>query len=228
MERLNKYLAKAGLGSRRGVEKIINQGLVTINGIKAILNSTVSDGDIVKVEGKVINPQKNVYLLINKPKGVVTTLSDPHAKAKIIDLLPEELRGVFPVGRLDKDTTGLLILTNDGDLAFKLTHPKFRKEKEYLVKAIPMPNQKSLEALSRGVMLEDGISQPAKIETKDGQIFVTITEGRNRQVRRMFEAIGSKVIELKRIRFAKISLGNVKEGKYRFLSAEELKELKND
>lgn len=225
-ERINKYLASAGLGSRRKVEGLIRAGAVRINNHPAELSSQVEDGDSVTVEGKIVSPKKQVYILLNKPKGYVTTLEDPYAPQKVTDLLPSKYKGVFPVGRLDKDTTGLLIMTNDGDLAYKLTHPKFGKEKEYLVLADPKPAKNQLKELQEGVTLEDGPTKPAKIKVINNLISITITEGRKRQVRRMFEAIGSKVVELKRTRIDNIALEGLKEGQFRLLNKEEVESLK--
>ena len=228
MERINKYLASAGLGARRKTEELIKSGAVKINGQTAALSSVVIKGDKVTVNNQEIGPKELAYIVLNKPKGHITTTKDPHAALKITDLLPQEYKGLFPVGRLDKDTTGLLVLTNDGDLAFKLTHPRHVKEKEYLVLAKPNPSSEGLGKLRKGVLLEDGLTQPAKIRKKGKVISIIITEGKKRQIRRMFENIGSKVIELKRVRIDQITLGDLPEGKFRKLTLKEVDLLKNE
>ncbi|HBG81631.1 TPA: pseudouridine synthase [candidate division CPR2 bacterium] len=228
MERINKYLARAGLGSRRNVEELIQKGMVKIDGETATLTSKVAENSTVAVNDEKISPKELVYLVINKPKGYITTLKDPYAKKKITDILPEEFNNLSPVGRLDKDTTGLLILTNDGDLAYRLTHPKHEKEKEYVVKAIPEPKEVDLDKLRKGILLEDGKTKPAKIAKEDNKISIIITEGRKRQIRRMFEAIGYKVTELKRIRIGSLLIGKLEEGEFRFLNNKEICDLKND
>lgn len=224
-ERINKYLAKTGAGGRRKVEELISNGLVKIDGNPATLSSMVGENNVVTLNGVKVVPKKFIYLALNKPKGYVTTTSDPYANRKITDLIPSNYKNIFPVGRLDKDTSGLIIMTNDGDLAHKLTHPKYRKEKEYQVIAIPIPTNKALESLRNGILLEDGQTQPAKIKRNNKIINITITEGKNKQIRRMFEKIGSKVVELERIRINNLILTDLPKGKFRHLTQKERTDL---
>jgi len=198
MERINKYLAKCNLGSRR------------------------------KVEDKPLLAKKFEYVLINKPTGYVTTVKDNHAKQIIIDLLPQNLRHLKPVGRLDKETSGLILLTNDGNLANKLTHPRYEKEKEYEVKTKPEFTETALEKMSSGFELEDGFIKPKKFEIKNGKIYITISEGRNRLIRRMFSYFGFEVIELKRTRISFLKLGHLREGEFIHLSNKEICKLKDE
>jgi 23S rRNA pseudouridine2605 synthase len=226
MERINKYLAGVGIGSRRGVEQLIKDGLVLINGQKATLSSNVSELDIVKVKDKIVNKKNNIYIALNKPKGVVTTKKDPYAAKTIIELLPSNLSHLFPVGRLDKNTRGLIILTNDGNLSHKLTHPKFEKEKEYEVTVNKKANDVQTKQLLEGVLLDDGLAKAKKLTKIDDKNFVIIiSEGRKRQVRRMFEKIDLKVIDLKRTRIYNLNINDLKEGGWRYLTEKEVTNL---
>ncbi|MDO8513904.1 MAG: pseudouridine synthase [bacterium] len=237
--RLQKFLSISGVTSRRKSEDLIRNGLIKLNGkIVTQMGQVVNEGsDIVEFDGKVIKPKNNlVYYILNKPKGYTSTCCDLHAKHTILELVPNNPR-VFPVGRLDKDSRGLIILTNDGDLANKLTHPRYRHDKEYEVKTSiknPALNSKAdiiqeLNQLTKGVMLDGKITQSAKIintsinipqKTVDFQI--VLTEGRNRQIRRMTDLIGLDVTDLKRIRIGKITLNNIPEGTYRERGLNEL------
>lgn len=237
-ERLQKFLANSGVASRRKSEELISQGQVRVNGsiITKLGTKIDPNQDKIEVNGqKIISNPEFVYYALNKPKGHTTTASDPHAKHNVLELVPPVPR-VFPVGRLDKDTTGLLLLTNDGDLAYHLTHPKFIHEKEYLVKvrfqdkSLSNPDnlKQSLHKLEKGIKLEEGITAPAKItnlQMLDNQTVsyhITIHEGRKRQIRRMNERIGLKVIELTRLRIAKLNLNNIPVGHYRQVAKEEI------
>lgn len=233
MERLQKYLAQAGIASRRKCEEIILAGRVEVNHIKISELGFKIDPlkDKVKVDGKLIKGKEDrVYYLLNKPKGVVSTVKDPQGRKKVTDLIGTKER-IYPVGRLDSDTEGLILLTNDGVLTNALTHPSFEINKTYLALVKGRPSEKDINLLRKGIPLEDGMTAPAVVEPvknikQNALIKITIHEGRNRQVRRMFEYVGSKVIELKRIKFCFLTLQGLKVGEYRKLSKEEVLRLK--
>ena len=228
MERINKYLAKCDLGSRRKVERFIQNGQIFIDGRKASLTDMVSSNNIIILDDKPLLPKKFEYVLINKPTGYVTTLKDDHAKQIITDLLPKDLKHLKPVGRLDKETSGLILLTNDGIMANKLTHPRYEKEKEYEVKTKQKIDKSVLEKMLGGFELEDGFIKPKKIELRNGKINITISEGRNRLIRRMFAYFGFEVIELKRTRISFLKLGDLREGELRYLTEKEICKLKDE
>lgn len=226
-ERLQKILARIGLGSRRVCEGLISEGRVVVNGETAILGARVHiDTDVVEVDGVPFSllPDAVTYLL-NKPQGVVTTASDPQGRPVVVDLVPSEPR-VFPIGRLDLDTEGLLLLTNDGTLAHRLTHPSFGVEKEYLANVTGTPSRAVLRQLREGVELDDGLTAPASASTvAPGMIKLVIHEGRNRQVRRMCEAVGHPVRRLVRTRFGPLRDTKLKPGDHRMLTQDEVLEL---
>ena len=206
----------------------VNGEVVTELGVKANPNT-----DVIAVNGRKIAAEPPVYFIFNKPKGVITSLRDEKGRSVVADYLKNVKERVYPVGRLDYDTEGLLLLTNDGELAHKLTHPKHHVPKTYLATVERVPHGDALENLARGIKLEDGMTAPAEVEYHDvdpdgkhATISITIREGRNRQVRRMFEAIHHPVIRLKRIAFGGVSLGNLQRGKYRKLTPEELDQLR--
>lgn len=227
-ERLQKVLAIRGWGSRRVCEDLISEGRVTVNGEVAVLGRRVdTDHDHVEVDGVPIGVRPGlVYYLLNKPSGVVTTSIDTHGRPTVVELVPEEPR-VYPVGRLDIDTEGLLLLTNDGDLAQRLTHPSHGVEKEYLVEVADGPvAQGKLRQLRDGVELEDGVTAPAKVsQPTPGVLRLTIHEGRNRQVRRMCETIGHPVLRLVRVRIGTLRDAALRPGEWRELTAGEIKTL---
>ncbi|MFD2611970.1 pseudouridine synthase [Paenibacillus gansuensis] len=236
MERLQKVLAQAGVASRRKCEEIILAGRVTVNGevVNTLGAKANPNTDEIKVDGKPVAFEKKVYLLFNKPKGVITSASDPEGRKIVTDYLKGIKERVYPVGRLDYDTEGLLILTNDGEFANLLTHPKHHVPKTYLATVKGVPHGDKLERLRNGVKLEDGMTAPAEVEYQDvdpekkqATIMITIYEGRNRQVRRMFDAIHHPVDKLKRIAFGPILLSNLKRGTFRPLTAVEVKELQD-
>lgn len=235
LERLQKYMAGHGLASRRACEEIIASGRVKVNGrtITEMGYSVDPSRDRVEVDGRVLRkPEKKIYIMINKPRGYLTSLRDPGGRKIVTDLLNDVNERVFPVGRLDYDSEGMLLLTNDGDLAFRLTHPGHMAEKTYRVRMKGIPGRRELEALSRGMMLDDGMTAPARvsfIDDRDGNalIEISVTEGRNRQVRRMFEALGYEVLRLKRTSMGGLHLGELKPGQYRHLKDSEVKTLKN-
>ena len=226
-ERLQKVLARAGIGSRRRCEELIEAGLVTINGAVAMLGNRADvDVDRIEVDGVAIAVRPDlVYYLLHKPTGVVTTAADTHGRATVTSLVPDDPR-VFPVGRLDQDTEGMLLLTNDGDLAHRLSHPSFGVEKEYLAEVEGEPTRGSLRALRDGVELDDGLTAPAKVSAvAPNQLRITIHEGRNRQVRRMCEAIGHPVVRLVRTRIGPIADRKLKPGEWRALTIDEVRAL---
>ncbi|MEM8924089.1 MAG: pseudouridine synthase [Actinomycetota bacterium] len=225
-ERLQKALARAGVGSRRVSEDLIAEGRVLVNGNVAELGARVTDDDEITVDGAIISTKVDgVTYLLNKPKGTVTTATDTHGRPIVVDLVPDEPR-VFPVGRLDLDTEGLLLLTNDGALAHRLTHPSFGVEKEYLAHVRGRPNRAAIRRLREGVELDDGLTAPAKASVvAPGMIRLTIHEGRNRQVRRMCEAIGHPVLRLARTRIGPLSDARLKPGHWRPLTTDELLDL---
>jgi 23S rRNA pseudouridine2605 synthase len=226
-ERLQKVLAQAGLGSRRTSEELIGKGRVRVNGEVARLGRRVDpEVDVIEVDGAQIGVKAGlVHLLLNKPAGVITTASDPQGRRTVLDLVPDEPR-LFPVGRLDADTEGLLLLTNDGDLAHRLTHPSFGVEKEYLVEVEGEPSRGVLRRLREGVELEDGITAPAKVAALDHRLLrITIHEGRNRQVRRMCDAVGHPVRRLVRTRIGPLAERDLAPGEWRALTQDEVRAL---
>jgi 23S rRNA pseudouridine2605 synthase len=226
-ERLQKILAQAGLGSRRAAEDMIADGRVRVNGEVATLGARADpETDTIEVDGAVVGVRQGlVHYLLNKPAGVVSTASDPQGRPTVVDLLPPEPR-VYPVGRLDADTEGLLLLTNDGDLAHRLTHPSFGVEKEYLAEVEGTPARGVLRRLREGVELEDGRTAPARVSlVGEHTLRITIHEGRNRQVRRMGEAVGHPVRRLVRVRIGPLSDRRLAPGEWRPLAQAEVRAL---
>jgi 23S rRNA pseudouridine2605 synthase len=228
-ERLQRALARGGFGSRRSCEELIAAGKVTVNGTVATLGDKVDAAvDAVEVEGVRVNLDPNVrYLALHKPAGVVTTMRDPAGRPTIQGLLPDDGPRVFPVGRLDLDSEGLLLLTNDGDLAEALTHPRYETEKEYLVEVSATPTPKHVAALRRGVDLDDGPARARRAHIVGthggkGQLAIVMTEGRKREVRRMLAALGLPVTRLLRVRIGPVALGRLPAGERRELTADEL------
>lgn len=227
-ERLQKVLSKAGITSRRGAEKLILEGKVKVN--KQIITKlgikVNPELDEILVENKKINLEKKIYLLLYKPKGYITTLSDKYQRPKVIDLIKDIKERVYPVGRLDFDTSGILLLTNDGEFSNKLTHPKFKVEKTYLVKFKGYISEKNIKKLSLGINLDDGPTLPIKVKVLQKnrdftKLLMTLREGRNRQIKRIGENIGHKVLDLERVTFAGLNLGGLKVGEYRHLTPTE-------
>lgn len=227
--RLNKYLAEAGVASRRSSESIIREGRVTINNL--VVTDVAHDVDVeldaVEVDGKRVHvKQHNVYILLHKPKGTVTTVRDERGRDSVVDKVKITER-VFPVGRLDYDTTGLLLLTNDGDLAYRLMHPKFGIEKTYVALLNKKIGETELQKLRRGVSLIDGKTAPCKaLKLGKELVSITIHEGRNKQVKRMFRKLGFKVRELHRTSYGPVHLGRLKYGAWRNLKPNEVMALK--
>lgn len=235
MMRLQKYLAMCGVASRRGAEKLIAAGRVFVNGERITEMGVQIDEELdeVTVGGETVKPEsKKVYIMLNKPEGYVTTVSDDKGRHTVMELVPEINERIYPVGRLDYNSEGLLILTNDGELANKLMHPKHSVEKTYLVEAAGNITMNMISAFRRGVKIEGGITQPAEVEVVGAtgygtKMRITIHEGRNRQIRRMFEAFGCTVKKLRRTGEAGLSLGHLPLGKWRRLSEQEINTLKN-
>lgn len=226
-ERLQKVLASTGWGSRRSCEELIAAGRVTVNGEVAQLGRRVdADHDLIEVDGAPVGVKPGlVYYLLNKPTGVVTTAKDTHGRRTVVELVPTEPR-VFPVGRLDVDTEGLLLMTNDGNLAHRITHPSHGVDKEYLVHVRGRVTPGEIRRLREGVELDDGITAPAAAsQPQPGVLRLTIHEGRNRQVRRMCDAIGHPVLRLVRTRIGPITDRNLRPGDYRELSTGERRAL---
>lgn len=232
--RIQKYLASCGVASRRKAEELVAQGLVKINGKPAQIGDKVDPGyDKVEVKGQWVRPEKKkIYVMLYKPEGIVTTSSDEQGRGTVLDLVKDIQERIYPVGRLDMNTQGLLFLTNDGEFANQITHPKNKIEKTYLahVKGGEL-SYEELKKLRRGVELEDGMTQPARVDVaevyEDGTTLlkIVIHEGRNRQVRRMLEAVGHPVLQLKRSEIGGVSLGNLPYGKWRHLKPGEIERL---
>ncbi len=232
--RLQKYMAKCGVASRRKSEKIILEGRVTVNGLVVKELGTIIDPnkDIVKVDNKEIQIEKNkVYIMLNKPEGYVTTLKDKHSDKIVLDLIKSIEERIFPVGRLDLDTSGLLLMTNDGDLAYKLTHPSHEVPKKYIALVEGVPNNKKLNRFRKGLKIDGRVTAEAYVKIvkryKDSSVLkISIHEGRNRQVRKMCEYIKHPVIKLKRVAIGELNLDNLEIGKWRYLTEKEVKYLK--
>ena len=225
--RLNAYLARAGIASRRKADELIKAGRVTVNGEAGQLNTFVEPADRVEVDGRAVAPQRLGYVLLHKPAGVVTTASDPQGRLTVVDLVQHESR-VVPVGRLDADTTGALLLTNDGELAHRLAHPKYEVEKVYEADVEGEPSDDALLRLTDGVELEDGRTAPARVRPLGPSLVeLAIHEGRNRQVKRMLEAVGHPVLRLHRSRYAGLTVEGLEPGEWRELSADEVASLRS-
>jgi pseudouridine synthase len=220
--RLNAYLARAGIASRRGADELIKAGRVRVNGEPGALNTFVEPGDRVELDGRELAPQRLAYVLLHKPAGVVTTARDPHGRPTVVELVEHESR-VVPVGRLDADTTGALLLTNDGPLAHRLAHPRYEVEKVYEAEVEGRPSEEALRRLREGVELDDGRSAPARIRRLGpSRVELAIHEGRKHQVKRMLEAVGYPVRRLHRSRYAGLGLEGLEAGEWRELTTEEI------
>jgi pseudouridine synthase len=224
--RLNAYLARAGIASRRGADELIKAGRVTVNGDAGRLNTFVGTADDVRVDGRPVDKQALRHVLLNKPRGTITTARDPEGRPTVVDLVGGAIR-VVPVGRLDRDTSGVLLLTNDGELAHRLAHPRYGVEKVYVADVEGQPDDDVLRALAEGIELEDGPTAPARARLlAPSRVELTLHEGRNRQVRRMLESVGHPVLRLRRSRYAGLSVGRLGRGQFRELTRDEVARLR--
>jgi len=231
-DNLLRVLQDAGLGSRRKLSEAIFSGRVVVNGmvVEDLRYPVIKEKDEVALDGKLISlfTEEHTYIVLNKPEGILSTVSDDRKRRTVIDILPRKYRklNLHPVGRLDMDSTGLLLLTNDGDLTYRLTHPKFEHEKEYLVQANGILTGREITALEQGLELDDGKTYPARVkeitDTPPYQYSIIIHEGRKRIVRRMFARLGYRIPTLKRIRMGKLKLGNLQEGQVREVEISEI------
>ena len=224
--RLNAYLARAGVASRRGAEGLIRAGRVTVNGEVAGLVTFVEQTDDVRLDGRRVEPEELAYVLLHKPAGVVTTARDPHGRPTVVGLVAHRLR-VVPVGRLDADTTGVLLLTNDGPLSHRLMHPRYEVEKVYEADVEGDPGSEAIQRLQEGVELEDGPTTPARAHRLGpGHVELAIHEGRKHQVKRMLAAVGHPVRRLHRSRYAGLELGDLRAAEWRELTPQEVESLR--
>ncbi len=235
MERLQKVIANLGYCSRRKAEELITDGRVKVNGkVVTELGTKADVEDIITVDGKRINMERKVYILMNKPRNVVCSAKDDRGRPTVVDLIEGVGERIYPIGRLDFDTTGVLLLSNDGDLTNKLIHPSKEIDKTYRVTIEGFANEDQLERIRRGIKLDGVMTSPAIVEVskinkekRKSIINITIHEGKNHQVKRMFNTVGLKVVKLNRIEFAGFKVGGLKEGQYRLLTNKEITELKS-
>jgi pseudouridine synthase len=226
--RLNAYLARAGVASRRKADELIKAGRVTVNGEPGQLNTFVGKQDRVELDGKPLARQSLAYVLLHKPAGVVTTASDPHGRPTVVELVSDYAIRIVPVGRLDADTTGALLLTNDGELAHRLAHPRYEVEKVYEAEVEGEPSDEALRRLEQGIELDDGRTAPAKARRlAPSRIELAIHEGRKHQVKRMLEAVGHPVKRLHRSRYAGLTLEGLQPGEWRELEPGEVARLQS-
>jgi 23S rRNA pseudouridine2605 synthase len=225
--RLNAYLARAGIASRRGSDELIKAGRVRVNDLPGELNTYVHTGDLVEVDGEPVTAQALKYVLLHKPAGTVTTASDPQGRPTVVQLVEEIPERIVPVGRLDADTTGALLLTNDGPLAHRLAHPRYGVEKVYEVEVEGEPDEDALRRLGEGVDLDVGRTAPAAVRRLGpAKLELTLHEGRKHQVKRMCEAVGHPVLQLHRSHYAGLTLEGLEPGRWRELEPSEMKRLR--
>ncbi len=230
--RLNKYLASSGVASRRASDLLIEEGKVTVNGKVAKLGAEVADGAEIAVDGKIVSLKQNEYFILNKPKGYICSVSDDKGRKTVLDLMPSGVGRIYPVGRLDYDSEGLLILTTDGELAQKLMHPSNEIPKTYLVKVEGTLKESDLNPIRSGIEVDGYVTKKCKaniVETNKNytKVHITVTEGKNREIRKMFAAIGKEVELLKRIKIGELTLRGLDRGAYRKLTKEEVLYLKS-
>ena len=230
--RLNKYIAQSGVASRRKADELTTNGNVKVNGVACFaLGYDVKDSDVVEVNGVTINPSSRmIYLLLNKPLGYISTASDEKDRPTVIDLVNDIEERVFPVGRLDADTTGLLLMTNDGDFAYQLTHPSHEIVKTYRARVVGVLSKERIFKLKHGVDIGGYTTAPAEVNvikqaSKYAVVEISVHEGKNRQIRKMFASVGNKVLELERISIGDVRLANLKQGHYRKLKKNEIESL---
>ena len=230
--RINKFLSSLGIASRRAIDKYIEEGRIKVNGVIASTGIDVTEEDEIYIDDKKIETnriEEKVYFMLNKPLGVLSASSDDRGRKTVVDLIKTDKR-IFPIGRLDYMTSGLILLTNDGELFNRLVHPKSEIYKKYYIKVFGEVKKEEIEELKKGVLLEDGKTLPAKVsgikyDKNKTSMYISIREGRNRQIRRMIEKFGYKVLMLRREKIGELSLGDLKEGKYRELTREEIEYL---
>lgn len=230
--RINKFLSSLGIASRRAIDKYIEEGRIKVNGVIASTGIDVTEEDEIYIDNKKIETnriEKKVYFMLNKPLEVLSASSDDRGRKTVVDLIKTDKR-IFPIGRLDYMTSGLILLTNDGELFNRLVHPKSEIFKKYYIKVFGEVKKEEIEELKKGVLLEDGKTLPAKVsgikyDKNKTSMYISIREGRNRQIRRMIEKFGYKVLMLRREKIGELSLGDLKEGKYRELTREEIEYL---
>ena len=230
--RINKFLSSLGIASRRAIDKYIEEGRIKVNGVIASTGIDVTEDDEIYIDNKKIETnriEKKVYFMLNKPLEVLSASSDDRGRKTVVDLIKTDKR-IFPIGRLDYMTSGLILLTNDGELFNRLVHPKSEIYKKYYIKVFGEVKKEEIEKLKKGVLLEDGKTLPAKVsgikyDKNKTSMYISIREGRNRQIRRMIEKFGYKVLMLRREKIGELSLGDLKEGKYRELTREEIEYL---
>lgn len=235
MERLSKVMSNYGYCSRRKAEQLIANGKVKVNGkVVKELWTRVEESDLIEVEGRPLEKPEKIYIMLNKPRGVITSTKDDKNRKTVIDLIPIEKR-IYPVGRLDYNTTGLLLLTNDGELANLIMHPKNKIEKVYIAKIKGILAKESIKKLEKGIVIEGVKTSRAKVKVRNVNkkknnsiVELTIYEGRNHQVKKMFKAVGHEVLKLKRERISFLELGNLKSGEFRFLTPKEVKKIYNE
>lgn len=228
--RLDKFLSNRGIASRRGIKKFLKGNEVLVNGERITESGVrIQEKDDILINGEKVAKESLKYFILNKPVGIISTVSDEHGRENVVSLIDTDVR-VYPVGRLDKDTSGLILLTNDGGLTHRLTHPKFHVPKKYLLTVKDVISGDKMSAFRRGVMLSDGITNPSEIEElargKKSVYKVTLHEGRYRQIRRMCEALEIELLDLERIEFGPVKLGKLKRGEYRTLTKKEIEMLK--
>ena len=230
--RINKFLSSLGIASRRAIDKYIEEGRIKVNGVIASTGIDITEDDEIYIDNKKIETKRieeKVYFILNKPLEVLSASSDDRGRKTVVDLIKTDKR-IFPIGRLDYMTSGLILLTNDGELFNRLVHPKSEIYKKYYIKVFGEVKKEEIEELKKGVLLEDGKTLPAKIsgikyDKNKTSMYISIREGRNRQIRRMIEKFGYKVLMLRREKIGELSLGDLKEGKYRELTREEIEYL---
>lgn len=225
--RINKFLAASGVSSRRECDKLIEDGKVLINGDRAVLGADVAEEDEVRVNGNIVTLKKNEYYLLNKPKGYISSVSDDKGRKTVMDLMPSNVGRIYPVGRLDYDSEGLLILTTDGELAQHLTHPSNEVPKTYLIKIEGVITEAELNPIRSGIEIDGYVTKKCKahiVETNKAytKLHLTLKEGKNREIRKMFAAIGKEVTLLKRIKIGELNLRGLNRGEYRKLDKQEI------